>query len=453
LNNTVGFGFLHDGSVDSLARFLNEPVFNVTSDQMTANLVALMLAFAGGDFGNPLPFEPPGVASLHTHASVGRQTTLISAAAPEPGQLQLITDMINLANQNRVGLVVKGLSGGIQRGWRYNGANVFQSDRTGVTITAAALQASAAAGGELTYLLVPKGSETRIGIDRDADGFFDRDEIDQCSDPADASSTPGNPSTDIDGDQDEDFADLSAFVAVLIDEPFSPPHVARCDLNCDDIANGLDVQKQRLACGVRPLREKLRTEYTFALYHRAEFDTMIGRCGNGTTIERFGDDLVIKVEKIARLQAGHERLFTLPDNLVPPLMRQAEVLRRRSLAEFKSRCPTMHDAQSGMFVLVAQDIEQQVHPPRHREHRTTCINCSEQGADHVCIAQGRDGAAIALHIWQDEFRGAMNFAGTGERGRLRAELVKNLSKRRGVKTVAIENGEHVCLPANSVCCD
>jgi len=39
---------------------------------------------------------------------------------------------------------------------------------------------------------VPEGSETRIGIDRDLDGVLDRDELDGCSDPADAGSVPGD---------------------------------------------------------------------------------------------------------------------------------------------------------------------------------------------------------------------------------------------------------------------
>jgi hypothetical protein len=48
-SNTRGFGFLHDGSVDSIARFLSEPVFSVTSDQQIANLVAFLMSFSGSD--------------------------------------------------------------------------------------------------------------------------------------------------------------------------------------------------------------------------------------------------------------------------------------------------------------------------------------------------------------------------------------------------------------------
>jgi len=86
------------------------------------------------------------------------------------------------------------------------------------------------------------GSGERIGIDRDEDGIFDRDELDACSDPANAASVPGDPSTDIDADGIEDFTDVDAFVAVLLGAPQEVNHAPRCDLNCDGVENGLDVQ-------------------------------------------------------------------------------------------------------------------------------------------------------------------------------------------------------------------
>ncbi len=242
LQNTAGFGVLHDGSVDSIARFVNEPVFNTASDEMTADLVALMLAFSGSGFAPPGPFEPPGVASKDAHAAVGRQTTLVSAAGAPAQQLQLINDMISLANANAVGLVVKGRVGGVPRGWRYNGGGVFQSDRAGETITAANLQAAAAPGSELTYTVVPEGSETRIGIDRDEDGFYDRDEAEQCGDEADPLVFPGQPSLDINGDGAENLDDAAALVLVLLEMPADPLHINRSDVNCDGTADGRDIQ-------------------------------------------------------------------------------------------------------------------------------------------------------------------------------------------------------------------
>ena len=76
-------------------------------------------------------------------------------------------------------------------------SGTFQSDRASEPpLTDAQLRAQAAdAGQERTYLCVPPGSGVRVGIDRDEDGFFDRDEIDAGSDPADPSSTPGGGTT------------------------------------------------------------------------------------------------------------------------------------------------------------------------------------------------------------------------------------------------------------------
>src|SRR5262249_4570653 len=45
------------------------------------------------------------------------------------------------------------------------------------------------AGQELTYTCVPPGSGIRMGIDRDEDGLFDRDELDAGTDPAHSATT------------------------------------------------------------------------------------------------------------------------------------------------------------------------------------------------------------------------------------------------------------------------
>ncbi len=193
--NLAGFGFLHDGSVDSIARFVAEPVFNVQSNQDIADLVAFMLAFSGSDLPqgstNVFALEPPGTASKDSHAAVGRQTTLLTAAGAPPAQLQLIADLEALADSTEIGLVVKGRVGGVERGYHYLAFDVYQSDRAAETISAAALRALAAPGAELSYTAVPYGTQVRIGVDRDRDGFFDRDERDAGTDPSDPTSYPG----------------------------------------------------------------------------------------------------------------------------------------------------------------------------------------------------------------------------------------------------------------------
>ncbi|MFN0132143.1 MAG: beta-propeller fold lactonase family protein [Phycisphaerales bacterium] len=198
LENNAGFGFLHDGSVDSLARFVSEPAFNPQNDAEVANLVAFLLCFAGGDLPQGAlnsPLFPPGVPGKDSHAAVGWQTTLVSEATAPPAQITLIASMITQAQTNKVGLVVKGRIGGEQRGFvlRTTGpsAGSFQSDRAGQVVSPAALRALATAGGELTYTVVPKNTETRIGIDRDENGVFDRDQADvACYANCDASHVP-----------------------------------------------------------------------------------------------------------------------------------------------------------------------------------------------------------------------------------------------------------------------
>jgi hypothetical protein len=192
--NTAGFGYLHDGSVDSIERFLAEPVFSVTSDQMIADLVAFMLAFSGSDLPqgstNPSLGEPPGTASLDTHAAVGKQLTLRAPATP--AEQAWITQVISFAVQNKVGLVVKGRQLGLHRGYSYVPASgTFQSDRAAQTVAPSTLWSIAAAGSELSFTVVPRASQTRIGIDRDLDGVFDRDELDAGTDPGDPGSHPG----------------------------------------------------------------------------------------------------------------------------------------------------------------------------------------------------------------------------------------------------------------------
>src|SRR4029450_1802710 len=48
------------------------------------------------------------------------------------------------------------------------------------------------AGNTVTYTCVPPGSGMRAGVDRDEDGFLDRDELDAGRDPADPTSFPGS---------------------------------------------------------------------------------------------------------------------------------------------------------------------------------------------------------------------------------------------------------------------
>ncbi len=191
-----GFGFLHDGSTDTLFRFHNATVFNggftnancgTDPDTCRRNVEQFMLAFDS----NLAPI-------------VGQQITLTSSNSATASPRILL--LLQRAAAAECDVVVKGNVGGQQRGWVCTGTNccsgtncsgaTFQSDRAGETETATSLAAKASvAEQELTYTAVPPGSGTRIGIDRDMDGFFDRTELDMGTDPADPTSFPGATTT------------------------------------------------------------------------------------------------------------------------------------------------------------------------------------------------------------------------------------------------------------------
>ena len=198
LENTAGFGFLHDGSVDSLARFLSQPNFETTSDQQIADLLAFLLAFSGSDLpegDNDDISEPLGVESQDTHAAVGVQVTVHGDNSTDPAILARVDELALLADDEVIGLIAKGRLENLARGFTYIGAYEFQSDRASEIFTVDELVSEAADGAEITFTAVPFGTQERLGVDRDSDGAYDRDERDVCSDPADPTALPGPTST------------------------------------------------------------------------------------------------------------------------------------------------------------------------------------------------------------------------------------------------------------------
>jgi hypothetical protein len=126
---------------------------------------------------------------------VGQQITITSANAGITGPR--IDLLIARAAAGECDVIAKGTFAGEQRGVFRLPSGMFRSDRTSDPLTTeAVVRATAAtAGQEVTYTCVPPGSGERIGVDRDGDGFYDRDELDAGSDPADPASTPGGMST------------------------------------------------------------------------------------------------------------------------------------------------------------------------------------------------------------------------------------------------------------------
>ncbi len=178
--NKRGFGFTHDGAVDNLFNFLKFPGFNFGSqpaaDNSRRDVEAFLLAFDTG-------LAP----------AVGYQITFDGTNNSNPTLNARLDTLEAQAGAGNCDLIAKGLFGTTRRGWVYEGAGLWKPDvMAGPALTRAELLAQASAGHELTVSGVPAGSGTRMGIDRDRDGFRDGDELDAGTDPGNPASFPTN---------------------------------------------------------------------------------------------------------------------------------------------------------------------------------------------------------------------------------------------------------------------
>jgi hypothetical protein len=182
-----GFGFLNDGGLDTVFRFVHGISFSEV---------------ANGPNSNSIPEGPEGerqrrqleafIMAFPTNLApaVGQQITLTSASAAAVGsRIDLLRQR---ADAGECELVAKTRIDDDEAGFLYVGSGSFLTDRRGQPpITDAGLRSLAAGHGRsVTYTCVPPGSGVRIGVDRDGDGAWDGDERRAHTDPADPDSRP-----------------------------------------------------------------------------------------------------------------------------------------------------------------------------------------------------------------------------------------------------------------------
>jgi YVTN family beta-propeller protein len=179
-----GFGYTHDGSIDTNLRFFLQGVFDMTDAERRA-MWAFVVAF------------DTGLAPI-----VGQQTTLtvLNAATVE----QRLDLLLERANASECELVAKGRIAEEERGFAHLGGEIFRPDRAGEpTIGFAELRALIqGAADAVTFSCIPPGAGTSRGLDRDGDGVFDGDERAAGTDPANAGSLPGACTDGVDNDGD-----------------------------------------------------------------------------------------------------------------------------------------------------------------------------------------------------------------------------------------------------------
>ncbi len=174
-----GYGFGHDGSVDTLLAVLETELFTFPGDQnrrpdvgQRLEVVHYLMAF------------DTGMAPM-----VGRQLSLDAASPPETRRsLDLVMER---ARAGDCDLVARARVAGIETAWLYQGQR-FQEDRVdqpavGVDDLVARLSQDLST---LSFLCVPPGDGQRSALDRDLDGHWDGDERQAGSDPADPDSQP-----------------------------------------------------------------------------------------------------------------------------------------------------------------------------------------------------------------------------------------------------------------------
>jgi hypothetical protein len=171
--NVRGFGYTHDGAVDDLFSFLDFPGFNFNSTSDQEDVAAFLLAFDTG-----------------AAAALGAQWTM--DGTNQTAGTARVNALVAEADLGAVRLIAKGRDGnGLARGWEYLGGGAWRPDRAAEPTTdLTTLLAGAGPGTEITFTAVLQGEQHRLGVDRDDDGYPDRDELDVGTDPDDPLSTP-----------------------------------------------------------------------------------------------------------------------------------------------------------------------------------------------------------------------------------------------------------------------
>jgi DNA-binding beta-propeller fold protein YncE len=181
-----GFGFLHDGSVDTLFRFLNATVFDSAfngtvgffgGDPQRRDVEQYLLAFDS----DLAPIVGQEVTLDATNgAAVGPRIDLMIQRASTPFASKILGP-----GAMECDLIAKAQIGARTVGFVRRPTGLFEPDDGGPSLSDAELRALAATPGqEVTYTCVSPGSGERAGVDRDEDGVFDG--VDNCPGVANA---------------------------------------------------------------------------------------------------------------------------------------------------------------------------------------------------------------------------------------------------------------------------
>ena len=170
-----GFGFMHDGGMDTLDNFLSGSVFvfdvnNAANNEIKRGQVV--------DFVMAMDSELAPV--------VGQQITLTAnSGADVQSRIDLLRQRAQVTvPREECDLIVKGVIDGEPRGALMQSDGSYQTDRADDQMSDPDLRSLVNQNSQsLTFTCVPPGSGVWMGIDHDGDGIYDRDELDQGTNP------------------------------------------------------------------------------------------------------------------------------------------------------------------------------------------------------------------------------------------------------------------------------
>ncbi len=174
-----GFGFLHDGSVDTIFRFFQATVFNpnggvgfLGGDTERRNMERFMLAF-DSDLA-PIVGQQVTLTASNQQAASPRIDLLIGRA-----QTPFMSKLVG-PGKNECDLVARVSINQRNRGYLLRPDGRFEPDDGSALLTDGELRNLALVQGqEVTYTAVPPGSGRRLGLDSNENGILDG--LDYCA--------------------------------------------------------------------------------------------------------------------------------------------------------------------------------------------------------------------------------------------------------------------------------
>jgi len=169
-----GFGFMHDGGMDTLDKFLSGDVFsfdinptlNIQKRAQVVDFVLAMDSEMAPVVGQQVTLTSSSGSDVHARIDLLKQRSLVTSPRSE------------------CDLIAKGVINNQQRGYLLLADGTFQSDKKSEILSDSQLRALVNSNTQtLTFTCAPAGSGIWMGIDRDEDGNYDRDEIDAGTNP------------------------------------------------------------------------------------------------------------------------------------------------------------------------------------------------------------------------------------------------------------------------------